>query len=258
MLALSLITLAIIAALGRLQDLTGPSTAVGITSIVAFLASGYFVLMFRDAFLPLSRRTRWAASALLGVSCVIGVPDATVLASAGQEVSPALAVELVLTWALFTGEPIVRFWLASRDLHGVQRARMRALSFGFAVLIAVVVVDVLGGTALQSPAAIVATQLIALAVVPLIYVSFAPPSLLRRVWRLGEEGELKSAIQDLLIFSPTRQVLAEKAVGWAQRLLGADGAFIVDADGAVMAASRIDAQHVDEIMSARKGQVDGR
>src|ERR1700730_19206574 len=122
MLVLSLLSLAIVAALGRIQDLTGPSTALGIISIVAFLASGYFVLMFRDAFLPLSRRTRWAASALLGVSCVIGVADATVLASAGQEVSTALAVELVLTWAFFTGEPIVRFWLASPELPCFQRA----------------------------------------------------------------------------------------------------------------------------------------
>src|ERR1700730_5398862 len=257
MLVLSLLSLAIVAALGRIQDLTGPSTALGIISIVAFLASGYFVLMFRDAFLPLSRRTRWAAAALLAVSCVLGVADITVFAKAGQQVNTALALELVLTWAIFTGEPIVRFLLASRDLHGVQRARMRALSFGFAVLIAVVVVNVLGGTALQSPAAIVATQLIALAVVPLIYVSFAPPSLLRRVWRMGEEAELRSAIQDLLIFSPTRQVLAEKAVGWAQRLLGADGAFIVDADTMLMAASGIDAQRVEKLMSARKGRPGG-
>jgi signal transduction histidine kinase len=256
-LALSLISLALVAALGRLQDLIGQSKALGLVTILAFMASGYFVLLFRDAFLPLSQRARRAATALFAVSSAIAVVDVTVLAGAGPSVASALAFELILTWAIFTGEPIVRFWLASGGLPSVQKARMRALSFGFAVLIAIVVVDVLGGTALQSPAAIIATQLVALAAVPLIYVSFAPPALLRRIWRMGEEAELRSAIQDLLIFSPTRQLLAEKATGWAKRLLGAKGAFIVDPEGALMASSSIDAQAVAEIMAARKGHPDG-
>ena len=41
--------------------------------------------------------------------------------------------------------------------------------------------------------------------VPVIYVSFAPPSILRRIWRMGEENALRGAMQDLLIFSPDRR-----------------------------------------------------
>jgi signal transduction histidine kinase len=156
-----------------------------------------------------------------------------------------------------TGEPIVRFWLASRNLPSVQKARMRALSFGFAVLIAILMVAVLGGSAVRSPLAVIAIQLIALAMVPVIYASFAPPAILRRVWRMGEETELRAAIQDLLIFSPTRQELAEKATGWAKRLLGAHGAFIVDFEGTVVAASGIDGAGVEAIMSARTWELDG-
>jgi signal transduction histidine kinase len=261
MLALSLVSLAVVAALGRVQNLFHPSAAVGtdigIVTILAFLASGYFVLLFRDAFLPLSRRALRAANALLAVSCVVGVAAVTVLAHAHRSVTTAVGLELILAWAIFTAEPIVRFWVASRSLPSVQKARMRALSFGFAGLIVVLMVDVLGGSAVQSPAAVIATQLIALAMVPVIYVSFAPPSLLRRVWRMGEEAELRAAIQDLLIFSPTRQDLAEKAAGWAKRLLGTQGAFIVDSEGALMAATGVDDEEVSEIMSARKGQPDG-
>jgi signal transduction histidine kinase len=252
MLALSLVSLAIVAALGRAQDLFGQSTGVGIVIIAAFMASGFFVLLFRDAFLPLSRRVRGAATALLVVSWLVGIADVTLLANAGRTVMTAAAVVLISTWALFVGEPIVRFWLASSSLPSVQKARMRALSFGFAVLIAILIVDVLGGAALQSPAAIITTQLIALAVVPVIYVSFAPPSLLRRIWRMGEESALRSAIQDLLIYSPTQKVLAEKAVGWAKRLLGGQGAFIVDSERALMAGTGIDPQEVTEIMAARE------
>ena len=259
MLALSLVSLAIVAALGRIQEVLGPSTAtgIGIVTIIAFLTSGYFVLLFRDTFLPLSRRARGAATGLLGVSCVVGVADVTVLANAGPNVVTTAGLVLILAWAIFVGEPIARFWIASGRLPSVQRARMRALSFGFAGLIAILVVDVLGGSTVQSPPAIIATQLIALAMVPVIYVSFAPPRLLRRVWRMGEEAELRAAIQDLLIFSPTRQDLADKAVGWAKRLLGAHGAFIVDSEGMLVASSGIDGEAVAEIMAARNPQPEG-
>jgi signal transduction histidine kinase len=257
MLALSLGSLAVVAALGRVQDLVGQSAVLGIVTIVAFVACGYFVLLFRDAFLPLRPRTRQWAMALCLVACGAGIADVTFLAHAASAIMTAAAVVLIGVWAIFTGEPIVRFWLASRNLPSVQKARMRALSFGFAVLIALLFVDVFGGGAVQSPQAIIATQLIALAMVPVIYVSFAPPGLLRRIWRMGEEAELRSAIQDLLIFSPTRQELAEKAAGWAKRLLGADGAFIVDSDGALMARSGVDSAEVQAIMTERKHQPDG-
>ena len=149
-------------------------------------------------------------------------------------------LELIAAWAIFTGEPIVRFWLASNRLPAVQRARMRFLGAGFAILIAILFVAVLGGSALQSPTAVLITQLVALAVVPAIYVSFAPPSLLRRIWRMSEENEVRAAMQDLLIFSPSRQVLAERAVYWAVRLMGATAGFVTGPDGKLLAATGMD------------------
>jgi signal transduction histidine kinase len=256
-LAMSLGALAVVAALGRVQALFGMSSAavavIGIVTILAFLASGYYVLMFRDAFLPLSRRARQAATALLAVSCVIGVADVTLLSRAGPEIVAAAGAVLILTWVVFAGEPIFRFWYASRNLPSVQKARMRAISFGFAGLVLILVFSLFGGGAVHSPTAIIATQLIALAMVPVIYVSFAPPALVRSIWRMGEQSELRAAIQDLLIFSPTRQDLAEKALGWAKRMLGADGAFIVDSEGKIMASSGVADSDALEIMAARKG-----
>jgi signal transduction histidine kinase len=259
MLALSLVFLAVVAALGRLQGVVGPpwSVGIGIVNVGTFMASAYFIFLFRDAFLPVSRRALRAAQALLVVGCLAGIATATVFAHTGTIVKTALALVLIVAWAILTGEPIFRFWLASRNMPSVQKARMRALSFGFAVLIAIFVVAVLGGAALQSPVALIAIQLIALAMVPVIYASFAPPAILRRIWRMGEEAELRAAIQDLLIFSPTRQDLAEKAAGWAKRLLGAQGAFIVDSEGILMARSGIDSGGVEEIMSARQWELDG-
>ena len=241
LLACSLISLGLVSALGRFQDPQHPNTIVSVITILAFLASAYFVLLFRNEFIPLTRRSRLAANILLAGSVVVGVALVTVLQRAPQAVQTALAFEIVAAWAIFIGEPIVRFWLASNSLPAVQQARLRFLSFGFAILIAILIVDVVGGSAVQSPTAIIVTQLLALATVPFIYVSFAPPSILRRLWRMGEETEVRAAMQDLLIFSPSRQALAERAVYWALRLVGATAGFIVDSDGKIMATAGMDA-----------------
>src|SRR5258708_27352052 len=182
-LAVALISLAIVAAIGRVPEFVsvsgGAATVVGVVTIFAFEASAYYVLLFRDAFLPLSPRARQAARILLGATLVVGLAEGTVLSNAGRIVTTAAAFELILAWVVFAGEPIVRFWLASRSLPSVQKAPMRPLSFGFAGLIAILVFDVFGGNAVQSPTVTIVTQLIALAMVPIIYVSFAPPAMLR-------------------------------------------------------------------------------
>ncbi|OLE73007.1 MAG: hypothetical protein AUG05_02240 [Actinobacteria bacterium 13_1_20CM_2_66_18] len=252
MLALALITLAVVAALGRVGDPQHPLAVLSLVEIVGFLLSGYFVLLFRNEFIPLGSFAFQAANLLLAISIVVGILDVTALAHADPRVATVIVLEIIGAWAIFTGEPIARFWLASRNLPAVQRARMRFLSFGFAVLIAILFISVLGGSALRSPTAIVVTELVVLMVIPAIYVSFAPPALLRRIWRMGEEDELRAAIQDLLIFSPTREVLAERAATWAMRLLGGNAAFITDADGKFIANAGIDPARAAHLMAEQR------
>lgn len=252
MLALALITLAVVAALGRVGDPQHPLAVLSLVEIVGFLLSGYFVLLFRNEFIPLGSLAFQAANLLLAISIVVGILDVTALAHADPRVATVIVLEIIGAWAIFTGEPTARFWLASRNLPAVQRARMRFLSFGFAVLIAILFISVLGGSALRSPTAIVVTELVVLMVIPAIYVSFAPPALLRRIWRMGEEDELRTAIQDLLIFSPTREVLAERAATWAMRLLGGNAAFITDADGKFIANAGIDPARAAHLMAEQR------
>jgi signal transduction histidine kinase len=251
-LALALIALATVALLGRFP----PSPFLSVVEIVAFMLSGYFVLLFRNEFIPLGPTLYRAANVLLAVAIVSGILVSTVLQNANQTVVLLLALVLISAWAIFTGEPIVRFWLASNRLPAVQKARMRFLSLGFAVLIAILFVDVLGGSSLRSPTAIIVTQLLALAVVPVIYFSLAPPPLLRHIWRMGEETAVRAAMQDLLTFSPTREELADRAAFWAVRLLGATSGFIVDEDGKVIAASGIDRDEAADLLS-RHGPAKG-
>jgi signal transduction histidine kinase len=257
MLALAIILLGLVSAAGRLQDPDSPNVVVALFSTIGFLASGYFVFLFRNELIPLGRRALLAANILLAVSVVVAVAEVVWLRAASGGWMEVALLELIAAWAIFTGEPIVRFWLASNRLPAVQRARMRFLGAGFAILIAILFVAVLGGSALQSPTAVLITQLVALAVVPAIYVSFAPPSLLRRIWRMSEEDEVRAAMQDLLIFSPSRQVLAERAVYWAVRLMGASAGFVIGSDGKLLAVTGMDGATA-EAVTARLGEKDDR
>ncbi|HKW58845.1 MAG TPA: HAMP domain-containing sensor histidine kinase [Candidatus Dormibacteraeota bacterium] len=241
MLAAALVSLAIVAGLGRIPN---PPLALSIFNLVLFMLSGFFVLLFRNEFIAMERKTLVGAYVLLAVGIAVGVVDTVFFPGSTSTTAEVLGLLLVSLWALFVGEPIVRFWLASNRLPAVQKTRMRTLSFGFGLLIVVLFVAVLGGASLRSPAATIVIQLAALVSVPAIYVSLMPPTLLRRIWRMAEESKVRSAMQDLLIFSPSRQGIAERGVYWAVRLMGATAGFVIDADGKVVATSGIDAEGV--------------
>ena len=251
-LALSLVSLALVAGLGRIPN---PPLVLSIIDLVLFMLSGFFVLLFRNEFIPLGRRTLQGAYALLGIGIVAGIVDSVFFQGSTGPAAEGLGLVLVGIWALFVGEPIVQFWLASNKLPAVQRARMRFLSFGFGLLITVLFVAVLGGAAVRSPTAVVLIQIAALASVPAIYVSLMPPALLRRIWRMGEEDQVRAAMQDLLIFSPTRQIMAERAAYWAVRMMGAGSAFVTDSDGAVLAASGIDVEDAARLARSHSASI---
>ena len=68
----------------------------------------------------------------------------------------------------------------------MQAWRLRSLSLGFAGLVAIllfVVVLVGARVTTRSRRMQVALQVVVLAIVPLLYVSFSPPAWLRREWR---------------------------------------------------------------------------
>jgi signal transduction histidine kinase len=225
----------------------GGAQALTDAALVLFLFSGYALLMFRDSFLPFARGTRWAILAglavLAGFAIAVQVPaDPQRAHSAAQSVALA-AVEVA--WVLCILEPTVRFWLAARERRAVEAARLRALSAGYAGILLVVVVGTLGAGLGQAWTLL--TDLMALAVVPILYVSFAPPTWLRRVWRQPEEDEFRAALHDLLVHSPDRDTMARKALGWAHRLVGGESAFIIDSDRSILAAEGLTPERAAEI-----------
>jgi signal transduction histidine kinase len=177
----------------------------------------------------------------------------TIWRGAPEAVSIFAVVLLLGVWMATVGEPVIRLWLVSRGRPAVQRARLRALSLGYGGIILILVVLLVGIGArplLQNQLYQLGTEVLSLAVIPLLYVSFAPPRLLRRIWRQAEEEAFGSAIQDLLLFSPDREALAGRSLEWAVRLVGGDGGWIVDVGGEVLATAGVE-QHDLEVLKSQ-------
>jgi len=235
-LALALGSLAIVVLLLPALGGEGP-TAQLVTdcTLVAFLVSGYGLLMFRDSFVPFSPMTTRLVTAAIVATGVLDIvdqlppnPDSTY-----TELQTLSLVATVAVWAFCILEPILTFWVAGHDRPAVEKARLRAISVGYAGLFLVVILGLLAG-ALNARVSL-AIDILALATVPVLYVAFFPPAWLRRIWRQPEEDQFRHALHDLLLYSPDRKTLAQRALGWAQRLVGGDAAFVLDSDGSVLA-----------------------
>src|SRR4030081_3117833 len=215
--------------------------------LVLFLLSGFALLMFRDAFVPFSTRTRRMITA--GIVLVAALAIAVQLPADPQRPHSGLqSVALMLVvavWAACILEPMIRFWVEARQRRAVEAATLRALTAGYAGILTVVIIGALGRGLGQVWT--VLTDLITLAVVPVLWVSFAPPAWLRRVWRQPEEDEFRSALHDLLVHSPDRATLARRALAWAERLVGGESAFMIDSDRTILAAQGVTAESAAEI-----------
>jgi signal transduction histidine kinase len=240
LLALAIGLLGVVSVSSLVQNLTGPlGVIVQDVEVVVFLASGYALLLFRGSFIPIRRRTQRIA---LGAMLVVAVAFVAVNDAGGQltAVQQLVDVLLVSAWSACVAEPIVRFWMASSDRPAVQRGRLRALSLGYTALVAIVLFAGIASGVSQQPLAQLVTQVVALIAAPLLYAAFSPPRWLRREWMYPEEQAYRDAVRELMLFSPTRQKLAERALDWAIRFVGADAGFIADSDGSVLAAHGMD------------------
>ncbi|GAC1343830.1 MAG: hypothetical protein NVSMB29_16890 [Candidatus Dormibacteria bacterium] len=260
-LALAIGLLGVTALAGQLDTLGAQRhRGLGAVTLVAFAGSGYALLRFRDVVIPLTRFVRWLATATVMLSTVFVLAVGRPLAGARTYTSLQLAaiLSVVVVWSLCVGEPAVRLWLVSGGRPAVQRARLRSLSVGYAAIVAVLVLSAVGsrGSLRESPGPLqLVVQIVALAVAPLLYASFAPPRWLRRVWREREEEGLRRGIEQLLLFSPDRVTLAHRALDWALRLVGGDAGFIAD-EGATLLSVRGMTEEDAQAMAADPSLVD--
>ena len=218
-------------------------------SSIAFLWSGYALLMLRDSFLPLPRLGKRAAAIATAAVSVFVISAR--LPAEPQPMHSLFQVMAVLTmgatWGLFVVESMVRFYLASNSRPAVQKARLRALSLGYLVAImvaAVAIVEAPGGGTFG----ILLARLVGLVLVPLLYIGLSPPTWLRRLWQLREEA-LLPAMEALIDFSAGEHELAAKALEWSIRITGADGGYILADDGRILANQGLDDSEISGLAS---------
>ena len=138
-------------------------------ALLIFLLSGYALLMFRDALIPLGAARRWITVGIAAIAVLAFV--AQFPSDSRQPLTPFQSIAAgaaLITWAACIVEPIFRMWLTSMHRRAVESARLRALSLGYAALIAEIGVATLAGSTARHPYFVVATDLVTLAIVPLL------------------------------------------------------------------------------------------
>jgi signal transduction histidine kinase/DNA-binding response OmpR family regulator len=242
-LALAIVLLSLVTLLGRIPAAYTPPLLPQL-SLIGFMGSGYALLRFRGSLIPLQRK--WHAVAVVAIVATTAAYFAAE-ALAPPNLQTAAVIVLILVWAATIVEPIVRFWLVARDLPAVQAWRLRSLSFGFGGLVAILLIA-LGSLAFKSsPLLQLLIQVSVLFIVPLLYVSFSPPALLRRQWRSSEEEGLRLFMQDTLLLGEDPVMMADQALEWAMRLVGGAAAVVFDGAGGRVAARGLDAGQLKDL-----------
>ena len=250
-LALAIILLAAVVGLGQVQPHV-PFTIPLLADIelLAFAGSAYALLRYRNALIPLP--TRWHVAAIASLAASSALVVALQVLNPPRTWALALVLVWIAVWCACVVEPIVRFWLVARRLPAVQAWRLRSLSLGFGGLVAVLLIAISLGIVVRQAAMQVAVDLVVLAIVPLLYASFAPPAWLRRQWRAGEEEELRVFMESLLV-SDDRDALAQRALELGTRLVGGASGVLYDASGKPSAILGMRGTQVAELAGQVKG-----
>lgn len=209
-------------------------------ALTLFLASGWAFFGFRAAMTRLSAAVSVAVGAVVLTTIVLVSVAAISLAGAASTPQRLAVLLLAIVWLGCVVEPALRLWGRSTAMPRVQRARLRSITLAYAGVIAALLLSIGADVILGREHAEITVALPALAVLPFFYVGFEPPRWLRGWWRQREEEHFREAFTDLVLYSPDRQRLAERAVEWAARLVGADGAVIATDDGEVLAVHGLD------------------
>src|SRR5438067_2628747 len=212
--------------------------------LIGFVGSAYALLLYRDSLIPLPRR--WHVAALGSLAAASGFLVSAVAFAASRTVLIVTLILFIAVWSACVGEPFIRFWIAARTLPAVQAWRLRSLSLGFGGLVSILLFAIAVGSLSRQPIVQVLFELFPLAIVPLLYASFSPPSWLRRQWRAGEEEGLRAFMEDLLV-GDDRDALATRALDLAVRLVGGGSAVLFNAQGTATSARGVGPAEVGEL-----------
>lgn len=198
---------------------------------VGIVAFPYLLFRFVATFQPVDRRVLRAggvlAGAVLAATAVLPVP--TVEGPAPARYTGYVLVVL-LVWSGLSSWAVWRLWRSGQRQPTVARRRMRTLAVAAAVLNAALIMAGFSTTAGGPAMLTAAIQSAGLLSAVLFYVGFAPPPLLRQMWRRADERKLWAAEGELMAATSGSEVVTSM-LPYFSRLLGGGAAAFVDRGG---------------------------
>ncbi|HEY3544177.1 MAG TPA: HAMP domain-containing sensor histidine kinase [Gaiellaceae bacterium] len=209
--------------------------------VVILVVFPYLLFRFTNAFRTPARALAWALAGLTAVlvvwACAIPrYPQPDEPRSAGFE---AFVIVFLIHWTILSIAAATLLWRAGREQPTVARRRMQFLAFASAVLTLALILVL--PTSNSDSGWALGTQLLGFAAVIAFLVGFAPPQVLRVLWRAPETERFQSAMASLLTFAETEEEVASRVLEPAAQMVGARAATIRNSDGTVVGAWKLPA-----------------
>jgi signal transduction histidine kinase len=208
---------------------------IGRVAIALIVVFPYLLFRFTNAFRTPHRRL---AEALVGLTVILVVwtfalPSIPQPGEARGAAFEAFVVAFVIHWTILSVVSALSLWRAGRAQPTVARRRMQFLALGTAAITLAVVLALPTnqGDGLKLGSSVLATLSVLWFVL-----GFAPPPLLRMLWRAPEQRRLQDAIAGLLTFAESQEEVASRVLEPAAGIVGARAIAIRNADGRIVAA----------------------
>jgi signal transduction histidine kinase len=213
-----------------------PERALGRILIALIVVFPYFLFRFTNSFRKTSRPLAillLALSAIL-VTWTFALPAIPQPGESRSGVFQAFVIVFFVHWATLSIVSATSLWRAGRAQPTVARRRMRLLAIAsglltLAILFAALTTRQYGGFSLGA-------QIAGTVAVAAFFIGFAPPLVLRLLWRRPEQERVQQAIASLLAFAESQEEVASRVLEPGAAIVGARAMAIRNAEGAVVGA----------------------
>ncbi|MGH2786810.1 MAG: PAS domain-containing sensor histidine kinase [Actinomycetota bacterium] len=211
------------------EDLTGQAELWATRALLAVVVLfPYYLYRFMTAFVDLPRAVDAGA---LGLTVLTILASALVsnfdVAAEPSAILVAFLALLAVQWVSLSLIVAAGLWRGGRDQPAVARRRMSVLALGAAGLAATLVVAELTSPLENSVRSEVAVDLLGIACAVLFLLGFAPPAIVRHLWRKPEARKLAEAELELMD-AITPSEIAAVLLPRVSELLAARGAVLID------------------------------
>jgi len=213
-----------------------PERAVGRVAIALLVLFPYFLFRFTNTFRAPGPRL---ANALFGLSAILVVwtfvlPSIPQQGESRSAAFQAFVIVFFIHWTVLSIIAAASLWRAGREQPTVARRRMQLLA-GASTLITVALLVSVFTTEQDSSFSLASGALGTVSVVS-FFLGFAPPPILRLLWRSPEQARLQAAMASLLAFAASQEEVAARVLEPAAAIVGASAIAIRNADGRIVAA----------------------